>query len=66
MLKEETTEHNGLEISIGVNKSDIETFKMELKKFIQWVPFEITVENNTDEYDYSQRKEKSMSSTTFI
>lgn len=58
MLKEETTEHNGLEISIGVNKSDIETFRMELKKFIQWVPFEITVENNTDEYDYSQRKEK--------
>lgn len=31
MLKEETTEHNGLEISIGVNKSDIETFRMELK-----------------------------------
>ena len=58
MLKEETTEHNGLEISIGVNKSDIETFKKELKEFIQWVPFEVNVENTNEEYDYSFRQKK--------
>ena len=55
MFKEETTEHNGLEISIGVEKSDIPMFISELKKFLSWVSFKVDVQNSTEEYDYNKK-----------